>query len=65
MRTSAGKNARPLDAAERPGSLKSTCHGRPEVVLKEEGMLMRTMLTEEKEGIRVKPVNAIIVRDGP
>jgi hypothetical protein len=50
---------------ESPGSLKSTSHGRPEVVLKEEGMLMRTMLTEEKEGMRVKPVNAIMVRDGP
>ncbi len=65
MRTSAGKNARPLDVDESPGSLKSTSHGRPEVVLKEEGMLMRTMLTEEKEGMRVKPVNAIMVRDGP
>ena len=65
VRTSAGKKARPLDVAESPASLKSTSHGRPEVVLNEEGMLMRATLTEEKEGMRVKPVKAIMVREGP
>ena len=49
----------------RPGSLKSTSHGRPDVVPNVEGILIRVMLTEEKAGIKVKPVKAIIEREGP
>ena len=63
--TRAGKKAMPLAAEDRPASSRLTIQGRPDVVLKEVGMLMRTMLTEEKEGMNVKAVKANIVSDGP
>lgn len=65
MSTRAGKKAMPLAAEDRPASSRLTIQGRPDVVLKEVGMLMRTMLTEEKEGMNVKAVKANIVSDGP
>jgi len=65
VRTRAGKKARPLEAADKSSWFRSTIQGRPEVVLNDVGMLMRTTLTEEKEGMNVKAVKANIVRDGP
>ena len=65
VRTSAGKNAMPFALAESPGSLRSMSQARPDVVLNVVGKLIRSMLTEEKEGMRVNPVKANMVREGP